>query len=49
MMHGEGNRDNPAVFEFISEYRKVSIESIFAKVRGSNYSTEAGDFLIKLN
>ena len=45
----EGNRDNPSVFEFMSEYRKVSIESIFAKVRGSNCSTDAGDFLIKLN
>ena len=49
MRHGEGNRDNPSVFEFMSEYRKVSIESIFAKVRGSNCSTDAGDFLIKLN
>ena len=49
MRHGEGNRDNPSVFEFMSEYRKVSIESIFAKVRGSNCSMEAGDFLIKLN
>ena len=49
MRHGGGNRDNPLVFEFMSEYRKVSIESIFAKVCGSNCSTDAGDFLIKLN
>ena len=49
MRHGGGNRDNSSVFEFMSEYRKVSIESIFAKVRGSNCSMDAGDFLIKLN
>ena len=49
MRLGGGNRDNPSVFEFMSEYRKVCIESIFAKVRGSNCSTDAGDFLIKLN
>ena len=36
-------------YKFMSEYRKVSIESIFAKVRGSNCSTDVGDFLIKLN
>ena len=49
MRHGGGNRDNPSVFEFMSEYRKVCIESIFAKIRGSNCSMDAGDFLIKLN
>ena len=49
MRHGGGNRDNPSVFEIMSEYRKVSIESIFAKVRGSNCRMDAGDFLINLN
>ena len=46
---GGGNRDNPSAFEFATEYRKVTVDSLFDKVRGSNCNLDAGEFLVKLN
>ena len=45
---GGGNRDNPTANEFLSEYRKISVDSLFSKVRGSNCNLDAGEFLLKL-
>ena len=46
---GGGNRDNPSANEFLAEYRKVAVDSLFCKVRGSNCSLDAGELLLKLD
>ena len=48
MRSGGGNRDNPSAQEFVAEYRKVLVDSLFDPVRGSNCSLDAGDFLLKM-
>ena len=48
MRSGGGNRFNPAAHEFLSEYRKITVDSLFTKVRGSNCNLDAGEFLLKL-
>ena len=46
---GGGNRDNPSALEFAAEYRKITVDSLFDTVRGSNCNLDAGEFLVKLN
>ena len=45
---GGGNRDNPSANEFLAEYRKITVDTLFSKVRGSNCNLDAGEFLLKL-
>ena len=44
-----GNRDNPTPMEFASDYRAISVDSLFVKIKGSNCELDAGEFLLKLN
>ena len=48
MRSGGGNRDNPSAGEFLAEYRKITVDSLFDQVRGSNCKLDAGEFLLKL-
>ena len=48
MWSGGGNRDNPSAGEFLAEYRKITVYSLFDPVRGSNCKLDAGEFLLKL-
>ena len=49
MRSGGGNRDNRTAQEFLAEYRKVTVYSLFTHVAGSNCNLDAGDFLVKLH
>ena len=44
---GGENIDNPLALEFLAEYRKVAVDSLFCNIRGSNCQVDASDFLIK--
>ena len=44
-----GNRDNPTPMEFNSDYRTISVDSLFVQIKGSNCKLDAGNLLIKLN
>ena len=48
-MRSRDNRDNPTPIEFVSDYRAISVDSLFVKIKGSNCELDAGEFLLKLN
>ena len=39
-----GNRDNPTPMEFASDYRAISVDSLFVKIKGSNCELDAGEY-----
>ena len=49
MRSGGRNRDNPTAQEFFAKYRKVTVDSLFTHVAGSNCNLDAGEFLVKLH
>ena len=44
-----GNRDNPSPMEFVSDYRALTVDSLFIEIKGSNCILDAGEFLLKIN
>ena len=44
-----GNRDNPSPMEFVSDYRALTVDSLFVEIKGSNCILDTGEFLLKIN
>ena len=49
MRSGGGNRDNLTAQEFLAEYQKVTVDSLFTHVPGSDCNLDAGEFIAKLH
>ena len=49
MRSGGGKCHNPTAQELLAEYRKVTVDSLFTHVPGSNCNLDAGEFLVKLH
>ena len=43
------NRDNPTSMEFSSDYRAITVDSLFVKIKDSNCQLDPGQFVLKLN